>query len=468
MNELAIPLLPDSRVPLYEQIYRHIRREVEAGNIRPGERLPSSRKLSEYLQVSRTTVDQAYGQLVAEGYLRSAACKGYYACEIESAVMSRVPAQFSERKRENLKTYRYDFSVNGIESGGFPHNIWNKLSRQILSGNTEELFLLGDSRGEEGLRRALAAYLHHARGVMCSPDQIIVGAGNDYLLMLLSIILGKKCKIGMENPTYISAAQCFRQLGHVVQVVNHDEEGMLPGHLEEQEIDMVYVMPSHQFPVGSIMPISRRMQLLSWASKAQGRFIIEDDYDSEFRYRGKPIPALQGSDMHDRVIYLGTFSKSLAPAIRVSYMVLPGCLLGAYEERAVDFSNTVSRVDQKILEEFLIQGAFERHLNRRRLVYRAKHDILLEELGKWGQSIEVSGEYAGVHLVVRIRKKMSEQEIVRRAEEAGVLVHGISEYCVEETEEPKDSFPTVILGYASIEKEDIRDAACCLKRAWEL
>lgn len=357
--------------------------------------------------------------------------------------------------------------MNGIEPGGFPHSVWSRISRQILAEESEQLFLLGDARGEEGLREALAQYLYHARGVICDAKQIILGAGNDYLLMLLRIILGKSCDIAMENPTYLNAGRCFSRLGHRVIPVKMDEDGMLPEDLACSGADIAYVMPSHQFPTGSVMPIQRRKKLLAWAAEGTDRFLIEDDYDSEFRYRGKPIPALQGSDTQDKVIYLGTFSKSLAPAVRISYMVLPQRLLPKYEERAENFSVTVSRIDQKILEEFLRSGSFERHLNRRRLVYRAKHDQLLTELARYEDAVTVSGEYAGVHLVVKLKREMTEKEAVERAAAEGVRVYGISEYCLD-NRRIEEQNPVLILGYASIRKEDITNAVECLRRAWQL
>jgi GntR family transcriptional regulator/MocR family aminotransferase len=281
--------------------------------------------------------------------------------------MFQMPGQASETQettKEKEEKYIWDFAVNGIDEKGFPYNQWKKISREVLSEGPS-LFELGNPQGEPGLRSILTSYLHHARGVCCSPEQIVVGAGNDYLLMLLRVVLGGNRRIAMENPTYKSAYLCFRHLGYEVQGIGMDEWGMRMDELALSGADTAYVMPSHQFPMGNVMPLKRRMQLLAWAAEGEGRYILEDDYDSEFRYRGKPIPALQGmTSNRDRVIYLGTFSKSIAPAIRISYMVLPESVMKKYEEKGRDFSVTVSRADQKIIETFIREGYYERHLNQ--------------------------------------------------------------------------------------------------------
>ena len=381
MTELAISLDPHSKVPLYEQIYNYIRDEIRKRQILPGERLPSSRALSSYLQVSRSTVELAYEQLVSEVYLESVPSRGYFACEMEELYHIEGMKLKEQTVREEKKpAYRWDFAVSGIAPGGFPHNAWKKISREVLGDASPELFQLGDPQGEPEFREAIANYLHHARGVNCSPSQIVVGAGNDYLLMLLSVLFGEKKKIAMENPTYRSAYRCFQSLGHTICPVPMDDAGMDRKALEVSGAQIAYVMPAHQFPVGTVMPMKRRLSLLAWAAREEGRYLLEDDYDSEFRYKGKPIPALQGFDNAQRVIYLGTFSRAIAPSIRVSYMVLPESLMPQYLRSGKNFSATVSKTDQKILEVFLREGYFERHLNRMRALYKTKHDLLMRQL----------------------------------------------------------------------------------------
>ena len=466
MNELTSSLEPHRKTPLYEQIYGFIREEIRGGRIRAGERLPSARALSGYLSVSRSTVDLAYEQLVSEGYLESVPCKGNFVCEIEG--LYRLDEKKEETKEDDAAEqtpFRYDFAVTGTAPGGFPQNIWKKISKEVLLDADDSLFQLGDAKGEHGLREAIRDYLHHARGVNCRTEQIIVGAGNDYLLMLLSVILGRGHKVAMENPTSIRAYRCFAKLGYAMCTISMDEAGMRPAELEKSGADLAYIMPSHQFPMGMVMPMKRRMQLLAWASRENGRYLIEDDYDSEFRYKGRPIPALQGNDTEGKVIYLGTFSRAIAPSIRISYMVLPETLLPAYEENGRCFSATVSKTDQKILEEFMRSGAFERHLNRMRAQYKGKHDLLIRLLKEFGREYTVSGENAGVHVLVHLPRGLSEAEAVQRAKEDGVRVYGLERYCIGAAAAPAQG-GTVLLGYAGLSEEEIAEAAAILKKCW--
>ena len=382
MNELMIPLDTKSLTPLYQQIEEYLKQEIQEGRLVAGMRLPSSRALSANLLVSRSTIETAYDQLVAEGYIEPVAYKGYYVCEIEGIYFQKAeytkqnnPEKTEIKQRRKLQKYRYDFALNGIAPESFPTHTWKQLAKQVLSDSTEEIFAQGNPYGEDSFREAIAEYLYHARGVKCEKSQILVGAGNDYLLMVLATLFECNKKVAMENPTYLSAWYDLKHTGCSVCTVKSDEMGICIEELEKTGADVVYVMPSHQFPMGTVMPLKRRMELLRWADENQ-TYIIEDDYDSEFRYKGKPIPALQGFDKNERVIYIGTFSKSIAPSIRISYMALPKKLMRYYQSR-YPFAVTISKVDQKIVELFLRNGHYERHLNRMRRLYKSKHDWIL-------------------------------------------------------------------------------------------
>lgn len=465
MNELTISLDAASSVPLYEQIYKYIKKDIQSGRLPFGRRLPSTRKLSEFLQVSRTTVDMAYGQLISEGYIESVPCRGYYVCElegiyrIETEQTGKTPAQQGEKVLMD-----YDFSPNGVDLNSFPHNVWRKLSKNIQLEEKQLLFQLGSPQGEWEFRKTIAEYLHQARGVQASPEQIVVGAGNDFLLLLLCSMLGTGRTIAMESPTYRKAFELFRNLSNTVQVVGMDDSGMCVDQLEKTDAQIAYVMPSHQYPLGIVMPVKRRMQLLSWAAREDDRYIIEDDYDSEFRYKGKPIPALQGYDRNDRVIYIGTFSKSIAPAIRVSYMVLPRRMLDLYQKRGQGISCTVSRVDQMLIACFLNEGYYERHLNKMRGIYKSRHDVLLEELKAFREVAAIHGENAGVHILLTFQNGMTEAMAVQRAADAGIAVYGLSRYLVGDTDFGECN--TVILGYANLTEDEIREAVRRLKDVW--
>ena len=467
MYELTINLKPGSKIPLYEQIYEYIRAEIREGNIVSGEKLPSTRSLSRYLEVSRSTVELAYEQLLSEGYIEARPYRGFFVAQVEGLYqLSRQSRNEKHVSHKSEKQFRYDFTPNGVDLKSFPYNTWRKLSRECLMDDKAELFRLGCPKGEYGLRNAISSYLHQARGVNCSPDQVIVGAGNDYLMMLLCAVIGTKHRIALENPTYKQAYRLFDNLSCKVCTVDMDEKGMRVDGLEKSGADIAFVMPSHQYPLGTVMPIKRRLELLEWANRSEKRYIIEDDYDSEFRYKGKPIPALQGYDGNGKVIYIGTFSKSIAPAIRMSYLVLPESLCKLYETRCGFINSTVSKVDQLILQKFIEDGYYERHLNKMRALYKSRHDTLLAALKSWKPDFRISGENAGVHLLLHFHDSRSEEELIRLAASGGIKVYGLSEYYVERKNEKPES--VILLGYANMNEEKIKEAAGLLKKAWSM
>lgn len=466
--ELMIPLNSQDTRPLYEQIYQYIKDEIRNGNLRPQRQLPSSRELAKSLKVSRSTTQLAYEQLVSEGYLEAVPRKGYFTAKIDGILPPVLSGQSAEKKEGQKEAYRQtwkvDFSPRGIDLKSFPFSTWRKISRAVLKEEDTDVFLKGDPQGDMPLREAIRDYLHAARGVNCSVDQIIVGAGNEYLLMLLSQLLGRDAGIAMENPTYKQAYRVLTGMGHKVFPVGMDESGLQVKELSGLPVSAAYVMPSHQFPMGIVMPVKRRQELLAWAGEKSGRYLIEDDYDSEFRYKGKPIPALQGMDRNGCVVYMGTFSKAIAPAIRVGYLVLPPRLLERYVERARFYSSTVSRVDQRILAQFIAGGYFERHLNRMREIYKGKHDLLLSLLKPLERNFEIEGEFAGLHVLLTYRGEKTEEELVKAAAQAGVRVYGLSGFFIHK--EHAFRTKTVILGYASLLESEIREGAALLSEVF--
>lgn len=468
MYEMMFRLEGESKKNLYEQIYEYVKGEIQKGHIRCGEKLPSTRLAAQQLGVSRSTAQLAYEQLLSEGYIEAVPCKGYFACQVEELYDLGVGnigdgGEVTEEEKGKEKGCRYDFTPSGIDLEHFPYSVWRKLNREVLQDDNRELFHLGDAKGEMSLRKVICQYLHQARGVNVQPSQVIVGAGNDYLQMLLARMLGTGHRIAMESPTYRHAYDIFQRLGYDCCTVSMDRYGMSVEELKKSGANIAYVMPSHQYPMGVVMPIKRRQELLQWAAKGEGRYLIEDDYDSEFRYGGKPIPSLQGSDSHQRVIYIGTFSKSIAPSIRISYLVLPLPLLERYEEVGRSFSCTVSRTDQKVLQYFMERGYFERHLNKMRALYKGKHDVLLSELKGMKSVKRILGERSGVHILLEMNQEMGEEERVERARQAGVRVYPLSEYCIGE----EKGAPTVMLGYATMREGEIREAVEILHRVWE-
>lgn len=462
MYDMTIRLRTDSDKCLYQQIYEHIRQEIREGKLLAGERLPSTRSLAEYLQVARSTVDYAYDQLLSEGYIEARPYKGYFVCKLEGIFTleqetGRVPEPEAwDPQAEDLdEEKRIDFSPYGIDMNGFPFGVWKRITKNILNGSNSELFAQGEAQGDYDLRLTISRYLHSSRGVNCRPEQIIVGAGNDYLLLLLEKILGRHVGIAMENPTYKRAYRIFRSFAYHIVTVDMDDKGMRADRLEQEPVRVAYVMPSHQYPTGAVMTIGRRAELLRWAEKKPDRYLIEDDYDSEFRYRGKPIPSLQASDTAGKVIYIGTFSKAIAPAIRISYMVLPERLLAEYRKHCTFFSSTVSRIDQSVLNEFIRDGAFERHLNKMRKIYKNRHDCLVTACRNMLHHVKISGENAGLHLLLHYQGERSEQELIRLAAQRGVKIYGMSDAYIGNL--PESRKPTLILGYAGLSEEQIEE-----------
>lgn len=461
--------LQEGESTLYEQIYNHIKNEIKDGKLLAGERLPSARSLAENLQISRSTVDFAYGQLLAEGYIEASPRRGYFVASVENIEgLAKVPQRQNGQnsspvppKTKNKGKDYIDLSPYSIDMQGFPFATWKKITKNVLTDANSEMFSKGEAQGDYDLRVTISRYLYSSRGVNCVPEQIVVGAGNDYLLMLLEKILNRKMTVAMENPTYLRPYRILKSFGYEMKLLPEGER-FGSEWLERVGANAVYAMPSHQFPTGKVMPIGQRLELLKWAGSGEGRYIIEDDYDSEFRYYGKPIPALQASDEAGRVVYLGSFSKAIAPAIRISFMVLPMSLLEAFKEHCFFYSSTVSRIDQSILNVFIRDGFFERHLNKMRKSYRAKHEQLLEWLQGKVERFTVSGENAGLHLLVSC-KDLTEQEMVARARDAGVKVYGVSEYMLEK----KQDTSTVLLGFGELSPERLAEAIERLDRAWE-
>lgn len=460
---LSIHLDSHTNIPLYEQIYQEIKKRILEKELQTGEKLPSTRGLAASLGVSRNTIDTAYYQLLAEGYIDTAPKSGFYVCNLdlydhvpEISTPSNSPEIPASQNKAEEDRVEYDFSPFAVDLSHFPYSIWKKLSKKVLD-EEKDLFLPGDPDGDWELRRAICRYVRLSREVHCSPDQIIIGAGADYLLQMLSLLflhIGIR-EITMENPCYRKAAMIFEENQMQLHTGILDSHGLtIPSIVPETEV--VYVTPSHQYPLGIVMPLGRRGELLNWAMQSPKRYIMEDDHDSEFRYKGKPIPALQGMDRHNRVIYLGTFSKAVAPAIRVSYLILPPELSDAYHRVLGFYSCTVSRLDQGILNRFLSEGYFEKHVNRMRKLYRTKHDLVLELLKPLVQQglLQIRGEHAGLHLVLDLQKGLTETALTAEAEQQGIRLYGIKKHYLPGA----DSVPeSILLGYSNLSETDITE-----------
>lgn len=469
MNEIMIDLQGGAKAPLYEKIYEYIKNEIVDGKISRGEKLPSTRLLAKNLSVSRSTVELAYDQLLAEGYIEAEPYRGYFVCDIEALYQLEQRNHIQEKLQAgqswqpgwktgikhgagSSKQKEIDFSPYTIDTQNFPYNVWRKLHKNVLLDDREEILLSGDGQGDYELRVAIADYLHQARGVNCVAEQIIIGAGNEYLELLLTQVLGEKKTVLMDEPTYLQAYRTFSNMGYLVKNIPAEQGSMPIEAVRRENADVLYVMPSHQFPLGTVMPLKQRLELLKWASEKEGRYLIEDDHDSEYRYKGKPIPSLQSIDHEEKVIYLGTFSKSIAPSLRISYMVLPQHLLKNYQNFCGFYSTTVSKIQQEVLREFISGGYFERHLNKMRGIYKNKHDFLVSELKKRPWVENIAGDNAGLHVLVQVDTQMSEEELCERAAEQGIHLMGISEHYIHK---PPVSKPVILLGYGKPDEKKI-------------
>ena len=447
MYNFTVQLNKKSKKPLYEQLYDHISSEIRSGNLKENERMPSKKALSSHLGISVNTIETAYSMLVQEGYLTPLPRSGYYVCRIAQPIGENI---FYTKKQTIKQTHRIDFKTNAVDSDAFPFSTWIKLSKETMY-SSPELLNSGESQGDYELRESIAKYLHEFRGVKCDPEQIIVGAGIEYLLLLLTKILGDNNIYAVENPGYRKTCEILKSSGAGINYIPLDRDGMIIDSLINTKANVVYITPSHQFPTGVTMPIGRRFELLSWAAEKENRYIIEDDYNSEFNFSSKPIPAVQGLSPNSRVVYMSTFSRTLAPSIRIAYMVLPPALLEIYHKRFSMYSSTVSRFEQHTLNKFISGGYLQRHLNRVKNIYRKRRDLLISELKALPYQTEIYGEKSGLHLLV---KTPFADKILKTAEKNGIKLYSLDDYFFTETKSPSN---IIIIGYASCTEDNITE-----------
>lgn len=451
----AITFVPDeqSPEPLYLQVYKHLAACIRSGELRDGERLPSKRTLAAHLHISMSTVETAYDMLVTQGYVTARARSGYYANGIGDLVPDPLPSTAEVGAGiDTPEAFRYDFGTDAVDTSSFPYATWSKMAREVLSDGGA-LLARGDVRGDECLRTAIAKYLKEFRNVNCQPDQIVVGAGMEYLMELIAGLVAGP--FALEEPCYPATAHILKNIGTPTLPIPLDAQGMNAQLLAQSNASVAYITPSHQFPTGIVMPVGRRLRLLQWAAQAPERYLIEDDYDSEFRYDGRPIPSLQGMDHAGRVIYIGSFSRSIAPSIRIAYMILPRRLLHRFMEKYGTYSSTVSRFEQHTLSRFITSGGFARHVNRMRLTYRRRRDITLEALRAMDRAPSgIYGTEAGMHLIVQINAPLSAVQIASACRERSVRVRPLSTYYTAEC--PTEAQKRLVLNFAGLADEDIR------------
>lgn len=462
MIELTLSLQTDSPTPLYQQLYEELCKQIRDGRIPQSTRLPGKRTLAAHLSISVNTVDTAYQMLLAEGYVESRERSGFFVLPVPVLFPSAAISP-STPSTPPPTHWRFDCGTGTIDTALFPFHTWGKIQRDLLYNNPEFL-LHGNRQGDENLRTAIADYLRSYRGVQCTVDQVVIGAGVEYLLGLVAQLLHGR-EAAVEHPGYERSRTILENNSLHCLDIPIDENGLRVDALAVSNARLCYVTPSHHFPTAVTMPIGRRAQLLQW-SIATGGFILEDDYDAEFRFDMRPIPSLQGMAGADgRVVYLCTFSKSLAPGIRIACMVLPACLMPAYRQRFGHYANTVSRVEQQTLCRFLTGGHFTRHLARMRAVYHRKMKTLVAalEAAFAPQALRIEGLHTGLHLMVTLPNGPSEDAMVTSARKAGIHLAGLSTYY----RTPSDCPPhTVIISYAGLPENQLEELALLLHQAW--
>lgn len=462
MNLFTLHFTDDK--PLYEQLYTYIKDEIENENISAHEKLPSKRRISKHLNISQNTVESAYNQLLDEGYIYSKERSGYFVEEIDWMKPIKTKSCIIDNNKKDRKKYKYDFTYSGIDAINFPIKDYQKMYRKSLK-ETNIFKNLGDPQGYFPLRKSITKYLLSSRGVDVSPDDIVISAGTEYLFNILFKILPKNTTYGIENPGYERFDILYKYNNLKYKPIDIYKDGIKVSDLNNKKINCMTITPSHQFPTGILYPMQKRQELLAWAYEEKNRWIIEDDYDSEFRYSGKPIPALKGFDVKDRVIYIGSFSKSFSPALRISYMILPKSLKREYQDMISSMICPVPTLTQDVFHRFMDEGYFSKHLNRMRTHYANKREILLRELNKIDLPFNIDDTDAGLHLVMSFNKNITEDNLVNVALEEDCKVYGISNYYSEIPKNKKHT--SLLIGYGAIPIEDIKPGVARLKKAWD-
>lgn len=461
MKPIILELNNNSSTPLYVQLYQSIKSDITTGAIKAGERLPSLRSLSQSLGISITTVQLAYNQLLVEGYTVSRPQSGYYVSQtfhagpgFSSSADISIAKNFSADKDDS--PYIHD-------SCCFDFNKWKKCSSAVFNQYANRLLYESDPQGEKILRSEISKYLYSSRGVKCSPKQIVIGAGTQQITGQLCRILDKLeiSHVSLESPGYLPVQNMFRDNGFAISHIPVHKDGIDISRLPVNISSAVYVSPSNQFPTGAVMPAGRRYQLLEWA-KTNDSIIIEDDYDSELRYFGKPVPALQSLDSTDSVVYLGSFSSTLFPAIKISYMVLPPAIIGIFDQIRGRYTQTCSKAEQLTLALFMEKGFYNTGIKKLRNLYSQKLQASLLALSRYGHGkVKAVDTQSGINLILRIRSSKNAEELCSIAKSIGVHMVPVADISDQETS-------ALIFYYNSIPLKEIDGIVKALMSLWEL
>ena len=457
----------NNKTPIYEQLYASLVQEILSGTLSAGDRLPATRKLAEELSVGRNTVDKAYQQLAAEGYVQSRMGSGF--------VVNRLPLELFPEKPlpeasgadpvQKKPEPRYDFAYGSMDNSMFPYGQWRKSLNNVLAAlELSDIIPYPCRTGEPQLRSEIARYLRRSRGVVCDPSQMVITCGQQHSMEIIANMFdGPEKGFAMEDPGYDGIRAVFANRDFHLHSVPVDEDGISLEALQDLNTTLLYVTPSHQFPTGAVLPVAKRKLLLQWAQE-RDTYLIEDDYDSELRYYTNPIPAMQSLDVHDRTIYTGTFSKSLAPSMRLAYIVFPKTLMKRYLDYYHRYNSQVAPLHQLALADFIAAGNYERHINRLRTVYRKKQAALLSAIDQvFGGRITVSGGGAGIHLLLDVESSLSQEELIDRSASIGIRLYSTRALYMESSRCPENQ---LLLGFPTVPEEDFLDIMKELCQVW--
>ena len=443
-------------IPLHIQLYKAIKEEI-LSELQVGAKLPSIRKLVSQYNLSKTTVESAYSQLYAEGFIESKPRSGYFVADV---LYQNCPHRDTKDKSQtSQKKYKYDFFPAELKKEDFPLKVWKRCFNKVID-ETLDFGSYGDGQGESGLRDEIASYLTSLREVKCDSKQIIICSGfSDSMSLVAKLLKQKFSYFGMEEPGYHIARRVFEEYGYNIKKIKVASEGVELSSLKTSGAQFIYITPSHHYPTGVTMPISKRVKILEYINSING-FIIEDDYDSELAYYNRPIPALQGIDINDRVIYMGTFAKSLSPALRISYMVLPKQLLSIYKMSYDAHFPRVSITTQKTLEVFMKEGHWERHLRKIRTINKKKHNLLKELLSNYlKESFEIVAEGAGLAILINPTVAFNWEKFKTLAEQEEIKLYFAKERC-------GGDFEAIRMGFGGFNENKLEEAIKVFTSIW--
>ena len=446
---------PEAAIPLYEQLYRALKEDILTGVIAGGEKLPSKRALADHLSVSRITVENAYNQLLAEGYLLSRPRSGYYAEVLETRSSPRPVSVGTPISAAAAMP-------PPASAGHFPFSVWAKLMRSVLLDKHDQLLLPPPNTGLVDLRCAIAGMLYRSRGMTVDPDCIVIGAGAEYLYNILIQLLGRNNRFGLEEPGHQKIRRVYEANSLPICPIPLDDSGVDMAALHNSPATVLHISPGHQFPTGIVTPISRRQQLMAWLRSEPDRWLVEDDYDSEFRFTGKIIPTMFSMDTLGRVIYMNTFSKTITPALRISYMILPPDLMVRYRELLGFYSCTVPSIEQLTLARFLDDGYFEKHVSRMKRHYRLLRDRFLTLLRQspYADRMTIQGDEAGLHFLLQLQTPLPDAAIEEKLAAAGIRAASLSQYQTA----PAEQQGRVVIHYSDLEETDLPGVITLLER----